>query len=221
MTRPAAAHAQAVDHPDAQDVQRDARAVEPGAAIDDPPEAASTRERILDVALDLFIEKGFDRTSLREIAEKLDVTKAALYYHFASKDDILMALHLRLHEVGKDALTRMTNEPISLELWGSLLDEVLVQILPQRKIFLMHERNQAALEKLHTQEHDAEHDDIQDKFRKVLADPTVSLRDRVRMACSFGAVFAGLFMVGDAFQGTSDDDMGELLRAVVHDVLSG
>ena len=123
------------------------------------------------MALDLFIEKGFDRTSLREIAEKLDVTKAALYYHFASKDDILMALHLRLHEVGKDALTRMTNEPVSLELWGSLLDEVLVQILPQRKIFLMHERNQAALEKLHTQEHDAEHDDIQDKFRKVLADP--------------------------------------------------
>ena len=74
-------------------------------ALDQPPEAASTRERILDVALDLFIEKGFDGTSLREIAEQLGVTKAALYYHFASKDDILMALHMRLHEVGKDALT--------------------------------------------------------------------------------------------------------------------
>ncbi len=221
MTRAAAAHPHTADHPDAQDGGRDARTVEPGAAVAEPPEAASTRQRILDVALDLFIEKGFDRTSLREIAERLNVTKAALYYHFASKDDILMALHMRLHEVGKDALTRMTDEPVSLELWGSLLDEVLGQILPQRKIFLMHERNQAALEKLHTQEHDAEHDDIQDKFRQVLADPAVSLRDRVRMACSFGAVFAGLFMVGDAFQGTSDDEMGELLRAVVHDVLSG
>ena len=44
------------------------------------------------MALDLFTEKGFDGTSLREIAERLGVTKAALYYHFASKDDILMAL---------------------------------------------------------------------------------------------------------------------------------
>ena len=47
-------------------------------AADQPPEAGSTRERILDAALDLFIEKGFDGTSLREIAEKLGFTKAAL-----------------------------------------------------------------------------------------------------------------------------------------------
>jgi AcrR family transcriptional regulator len=56
-----------------------------------------TRERILDIALDLFIDKGYDKTSLREIAEKLGFSKAALYYHFASKDDILLALHQRLH----------------------------------------------------------------------------------------------------------------------------
>ncbi len=173
------------------------------------------------MALDLFIEKGFDRTSLREIAERLGVTKAALYYHFASKDDILMALHMRLHEVGKNALMRMTDEPVSLELWGSLLDEVLEQILPQRRIFLMHERNQAALEKLHDEKHDAEHDDIQEKFRAVLADPAISLRDRVRMACSMGAVFAGLFMAGDAFGGTTDEELGAMVRDIIHDVLKG
>ena len=126
-----------------------------------PTEATSTRERILDVALDLFTEKGFDGTSLREIAEQLGVTKAALYYHFASKDDILMALHMRLHEFGKDALSRLTEETVTLELWGQLLDQVLGQMLAQRKIFLMHERNQAALEKLHRKDHDAEHEDIQ------------------------------------------------------------
>ncbi len=196
-------------------------AVPEGSTAGDPPVAASTRERILDVALDLFIEKGFDRTSLREIAERLGVTKAALYYHFASKDDILMALHMRLHEVGKNALTRMTGEPVSLELWGSLLDEVLDQMLPQRKIFLMHERNQAALEKLHNEKHDAEHDDIQEKFRMVLVDPAISVRDRVRMACSMGAVFGGLFMAGDAFVGTNDQELGAMVRDVVHDVLEG
>jgi AcrR family transcriptional regulator len=195
--------------------------VESGADDHEPPEAASTRDRILDVALDLFIEKGFDRTSLREIAEKLGFTKAALYYHFASKDDILMALHMRLHEFGKVALARMTEEPVTLELWGSLLDEVLGQMLSQRRIFLMHERNQAALEKLHREEHDAEHEDIQDRFRKILADPAVSLHDRVKMACSFGAIFAGLFMTGDAFAGTSDEELDGLLRDVVRNVLTG
>ena len=133
-------------------------AADPGPAIDptDPPD---TRQRILDVALDLFTEQGFDGTSLRQIAEQLGVTKAALYYHFESKDDILMALHLRLHEFGKVALLRMGEEPITLELWGELLDEIVDQMLAQRKIFLMHERNQAALEKLHREDHDAVHDD--------------------------------------------------------------
>ena len=135
------------------------------------PEAASTRERILNVALDLFTEKGYDGASLREIAERLGVTKAAIYYHFASKDDILMALHMRLHEFGKDALSQMTEEPVTLELWGELLDQIVGQMLAQRKLFLFHERNQAALEKLHRKDHDAEHDDIQDNFRRVLADP--------------------------------------------------
>jgi hypothetical protein len=41
------------------------------------------------------------------------------------------------------------------------------------------------------------------------------------MACSFGAVFAGLFMSGDAFAQTSDHELGDLLRDAVHDVLSG
>ncbi len=124
----------------------------------------STRERILDVALDLFIEKGYDGTSLREIAERLGFTKAALYYHFASKEDILMALHMRLHAFGKDALRRLTEEPFSLALWSSLLDDLLDQMIAQRKIFLLHERNQAALEKLHGKEHDAEHEDLQERF---------------------------------------------------------
>ena len=62
------------------------------------------RERILDVALELFNEQGYDATSLREIAERLGVTKAALYYHFKSKGDILLELHLRLHELGAAAM---------------------------------------------------------------------------------------------------------------------
>src|SRR5579871_4147084 len=66
-----------------------------------------TRERILDVALELFNEQGYDKTSLREIAERLGVTKAALYYHFKSKEDILLELHLKLHALGREALDQI------------------------------------------------------------------------------------------------------------------
>jgi AcrR family transcriptional regulator len=185
------------------------------------PISLSTRDRILDVALDLFTEQGFDGTSLRQIAEQLGVTKAALYYHFTSKDDILMALHLRLHEAGRESLTQLTEEPVTLAQWGTLLDLVVEQMLAQRKLFLMHERNQAALEKLHRKDHDADHEDIQNQFRRVLADPRVPLHDRVKMAASVGIVFSGLFLSGDAFADSSNEELGTMLRSIIRDVLQG
>src|SRR5512132_2864062 len=66
-----------------------------------------TRERIQAIARELFAEQGYEKTSLREIAERLGVTKAALYYHFKSKEDIVLELHLRLHAVGRDALEQL------------------------------------------------------------------------------------------------------------------
>ncbi|MFF5422204.1 TetR/AcrR family transcriptional regulator [Streptomyces misionensis] len=56
----------------------------------------NTRQRIQDVALELFAEQGYEKTSLREIAEHLDVTKAALYYHFKTKEDIMRRYQLCL-----------------------------------------------------------------------------------------------------------------------------
>ena len=69
--------------------------------------ARSTRERILDIALELFINQGYDKTSLRDIAERLGITKAALYYHFERKQDILLELHLRLHALGREGLEQL------------------------------------------------------------------------------------------------------------------
>jgi AcrR family transcriptional regulator len=58
------------------------------------PLQEDTRERILRVALRLFTEKGFAATTTRELSEELGFTKAALYYHFRTKDDLLEALVL-------------------------------------------------------------------------------------------------------------------------------
>ncbi|MCH8994088.1 MAG: TetR/AcrR family transcriptional regulator [Chloroflexi bacterium] len=51
-----------------------------------------TRKQILDAALRLFSEKGFARTSVRDIARGAGITDAAIYYHFASKRDLFEAL---------------------------------------------------------------------------------------------------------------------------------
>lgn len=51
-----------------------------------------TREQILDASLRLFSEKGFARTSVRDIAHAAGITDAAIYYHFASKRDLFEAL---------------------------------------------------------------------------------------------------------------------------------
>ena len=87
------------------------------------------------MALDLFTEKGYDKTSLREIAEQLGFTKAALYYHFASKEDILMALHLRIHEFGSAALAGLGDDPPTPAVWLAMLEQVSQQMLDNRKIF--------------------------------------------------------------------------------------
>lgn len=58
-----------------------------------PPAArADTREQIQVVAMELFSDQGYEATSMREIAERLNITKAALYYHFDSKEGIVRAL---------------------------------------------------------------------------------------------------------------------------------
>jgi AcrR family transcriptional regulator len=57
-----------------------------------PHPGDQTRARILQVALELIADRGYAATSTREIAERLGFTKAALYYHFRTKDDLLAAL---------------------------------------------------------------------------------------------------------------------------------
>jgi AcrR family transcriptional regulator len=51
-----------------------------------------TRQRIQAAAVELFMARGVEKTSLREIAEQLGITKAALYYHFPSKDALVRSL---------------------------------------------------------------------------------------------------------------------------------
>ncbi|MGP3958993.1 TetR/AcrR family transcriptional regulator [Nonomuraea sp. 3N208] len=53
---------------------------------------SDTKSRILEVARELFVQQGVQNTSLRQISERLGITKPALYYHFASREDLVRSI---------------------------------------------------------------------------------------------------------------------------------
>ncbi|MER7588563.1 TetR/AcrR family transcriptional regulator [Micromonospora sp. NPDC127501] len=109
-----------------------------------------TRERIKAVALELFTEQGYEKTSLREIAERLNVTKAALYYHFKSKDDIVASfVEDRLE--GMDALNAWAaTQPATLATRRELISRYADTMFggDQPSVMRFFEQNQTVLKSL-------------------------------------------------------------------------
>lgn len=60
-------------------------------------EAAERRNEILDAAEELFVTKGYDKTSTNDILDKVKIARGTLYYHFKSKEDILNAMIDRIN----------------------------------------------------------------------------------------------------------------------------
>lgn len=189
----------------------------PRASGAERPDANGTRERILDIALDLFVEKGYEKTSLREIAERLGFSKAALYYHFASKDEILLALHLRLHQIGRDAFARFQSPGTAVD-WGAILQEVIETMLENRKLLILHESNRTALEELGTK-HAHDHDDFEESFFQSLKNDEIPLAGRVRLVGALGSIVAGLLIYVKSFSDVPVDEYAVILREMVADLL--
>ena len=62
---------------------------------------SDTRQRIQEVARDLFARQGVQRTSLQDIADKLGISKPALYYHFDSREDLVRSILVPLIDEGE------------------------------------------------------------------------------------------------------------------------
>ncbi|NTW40952.1 MAG: TetR/AcrR family transcriptional regulator [Cellulomonadaceae bacterium] len=74
-----------------------------------------TRDEIQRAALGRFTNQGYDKTSLREIAEDLGVTKAAVYYHFHSKEEILESLVRSLADSLDELIAWAQSAPMTRE----------------------------------------------------------------------------------------------------------
>jgi AcrR family transcriptional regulator len=179
-----------------------------------------TRDRILDAALDLFVEKGYDKASLRELAEKMGFTKAALYYHFPSKADILMALHERMHGILDGPLAVLDSGPQTLDTFEKFLDACIEEIQTNQKLFMLHRVNQAALTKLHNEGHEGAHIELEERARKLFSDPALSPGERLRMTSAFAVAFVTPMMNIFVLDQPAEDEIPIAdLKQIVHQVL--
>lgn len=79
-------------------------------------------ETILAVAARLFLEKGFDKTSMQDIARTADISKGAIYHHFQSKEEIINAVMARQSAAAENAmqgwLFALLSAPASFLQWS-------------------------------------------------------------------------------------------------------
>lgn len=71
------------------------------------------RDRLLRAAAECFNRKGYSGTSLKDVAQRLGLTDAALYYYVRSKEELVYRCYLRAAEVGAEAMARGRAEGVS------------------------------------------------------------------------------------------------------------
>jgi AcrR family transcriptional regulator len=175
-----------------------------------------TRARIQQVAVELFTEHGYDGTSLREIAERLDVTKAALYYHFKSKEDIVASL-VEDYAKQMDALIAWGREqPRTAATRAEILNRYVDIVAEGDQAFRMLHQNQAAVHALGSMKSRG------DLFKErveflvdLLTEPDAALPERVRAAMAIGGISVGWMF----FSGREDrDDLIEAVRGIATEI---
>jgi AcrR family transcriptional regulator len=183
-------------------------------------DGAQTRERILAVAQERFTHQGYDKTSLRDIAERLEITKAALYYYFPRKEDILLELHLRLHTLGETVIAELEAAPdgaARVAIWPRLANEMIDFMVDNRELLLLHNRNRSAFESLDpAMLQDGR--DVEARFERILSSPAMALRERVRMAAMVGVITEVFGESAAAFEDVPPEELADLVREAIADL---
>ena len=96
--------------------------------------------RLVNAAVDLFTEQGYDATTVNEIAERAGLTKTTFFRHFADKREVLFAgqeIHGRLLA---DAIAALPDEATPLQAVGAALDALTAVFTNDRREFSTHLR---------------------------------------------------------------------------------
>ncbi|MET9966811.1 TetR/AcrR family transcriptional regulator [Streptomyces sp. NPDC006356] len=154
----------------------------------------NTRQRIQDVALELFAEQGYEKTSLREIAERLGVTKAALYYHFKTKEEIIVSLFEDLTKPIEELIEWGRQQPHTLETKQEIVRRYSQALAGAAPLFRFMQENQATVRELSIGE------TFKNRMlgmRDIVIDPDADLVDQVRCISALFTMHAGMFVMRD------------------------
>jgi AcrR family transcriptional regulator len=154
----------------------------------------NTRQRIQDVALELFAEQGYEKTSLREIAERLEVTKAALYYHFKTKEEIIVSLFEDLTKPIEDLIEWGRQQPHTLETKQEIVRRYGQALTDAAPLFRFMQENQATVRELSIGEM---FKNRMLSMRDIIIDPDADLTDQVRCISALFTMHAGMFVLQD------------------------
>ena len=143
-----------------------------------------TKERIQHVALELFVLHGYEKTSLREIADRLGITKAALYYQYASKQELLKSVTQPLID---EFEVMVAGDPDPETLLRSYVD----LLHRHQRVFQLVANDHASLAAAELVERSVK---LRRDVVRRLAGPDPRPADYVRAAAAFGAISQG-FMV--------------------------
>jgi len=150
-----------------------------------------TRSRVQKVALELFAEQGYEKTSLREIAERLGVTKAALYYHFKSKEDIVHSFTDDYFAAIDDLVDWARDQPRTEATRREILHRYVGIVLSGSEVFHFLHQNQASVQAMEAgKDRFARFRGRLDSLVDVLAGPDAPLRERVRATAAVLSVGA-------------------------------
>jgi AcrR family transcriptional regulator len=96
--------------------------------------AEDTRRKIYEAAMELFREKGFEETTMRDIAAKAGVALGGAYYYYSSKDAIVLAFYREMQETSTPLVGgALTDKKKLKERIRAVLDQRLKLLAPNRK----------------------------------------------------------------------------------------
>jgi AcrR family transcriptional regulator len=99
------------------------------------PKAGQTRERILQAALELFRDRGFEQTTMRDVATAAGVATGAAYYYFRSKEEVVLAFYAKTAEEMRTILPSELARTRDLKKrLRRILELKLIQLEPYRPV---------------------------------------------------------------------------------------
>ncbi len=179
-----------------------------------------TRQRIRDVALELFAEQGYDKTSLREIAERLGVTKAALYYHFQSKEDIVREFTRAYQAELAELVAWGSEQPRTAASRAAILARYADIVTARLGVIRFMEQNQAALHSLLSGgEHGKRMFRAQfQQLRELMLPPDAPLREQIRASLSLISIGLGCMLFQS--QAASAEELHDTVLDIACDLAS-